>query len=218
MSDRKEIFERIKKANKGREALPHPGVGKPPKQASHHLLRGDACIKHFIKQAEAQYASTAELPSFADLPKHLEEWLRASNLPRGLVVAPALSHLGWDGDIKIGAPSLEDMVGVSLGVAASAETGSVMMLANEATPTSLNFVPDVEVICISKEDIEAGLEGCWEKLRQWKQKKKSMPRAVNFITGPSRTADIEATMVLGAHGPRRLYVVIINEASLWQKT
>ena len=215
MSDRKEIFERIKKANKGREALPHPGVAPLPKQAS---LKGGERIKRFIKQAQAQYASTAELPSFADLPKHLEEWLRASNLPRGLVVAPILSHLDWGSDIKIGVPSLDDMVGVSLAVSGSAETGSVMMLADEATPTSLNFVPDVEVICISKEDIEAGLEGCGERLRQWKQDKKSMPRAVNFITGPSRTADIEATMVLGAHGPRRLYVVIINEASLWQKT
>jgi L-lactate dehydrogenase complex protein LldG len=38
-----------------------------------------------------------------------------------------------------------------------------------------------------------------------------MPRNVNWITGPSRTADIEQTLLLGAHGPQRLHIVIVDE-------
>ncbi|MBM3581502.1 MAG: lactate utilization protein C, partial [Alphaproteobacteria bacterium] len=39
----------------------------------------------------------------------------------------------------------------------------------------------------------------------------AMPRAVNWITGPSRTADIEQTLLLGAHGPQRMFVVLVDE-------
>ena len=40
--------------------------------------------------------------------------------------------------------------------------------------------------------------------------KREMPRTVNFITGPSRSADIEQTLLLGAHGPRRLHIVVVR--------
>ncbi|MEI9915983.1 MAG: LUD domain-containing protein [Methylovirgula sp.] len=38
----------------------------------------------------------------------------------------------------------------------------------------------------------------------------AMPRTVNFITGPSRSADIEQTLLLGAHGPRALHIIIVG--------
>jgi L-lactate dehydrogenase complex protein LldG len=38
-----------------------------------------------------------------------------------------------------------------------------------------------------------------------------LPRTVNFITGPSRTGDIEQRIVLGAHGPRRLHIVVVDD-------
>ena len=216
-NDRAEIFARLKAANQDRQKTPHPGAVTPPKRAS---KRGQAKLDQFIAAATAQYATIDDVARFKDIPAAMSAWLRGQNLPQDCVVAPILGDLDWasQGGLtpKMGPATTADMVGVSLAFAAAAETGTVMMIANEATPTTLNFVPDVEIIAISKKDIEAGLEGCWAALRQWKTSN-PMPRAVNFITGPSRTADVEATMVLGAHGPRRLHIILVDEASPWRK-
>ena len=216
-NDRAEIFARLKSANASRDKAPHPGKISPPKRAA---KTGKAKIDAFIAAASEQFATIAEVPRFTDIPSSMAAWLRGQNLPRDCVVAPILADLDWQetGGLapRIGAATTDDMVGVSLGFAGAAETGTVMMIAGEATPTTLNFVPDVEVIAISKKDIESGLEGCWKQLRAWK-KTNPMPRAVNFITGPSRTADVEATMVLGAHGPRRLHLILVDEKSPWRK-
>ena len=216
-NDRAEIFARLKAANTDRDKTPHPGAIKPPKRAN---KKGQARLDQFIEAASAQYATIDDVASFADIPAAMATWLRGQNLPQDCVIAPILSDLDWSAQSglapKFGPATTADMVGVSVAFAGAAETGTVMMIANEDTPTTLNFVPDVEIIAISKKDIEAGLEGCWKQLRQWK-KTNPMPRAVNFITGPSRTADVEATMVLGAHGPRRLHLILVDEASPWRK-
>ena len=216
-NDRAEIFARLKAANTDRKKALHPGAIKPPKRANQ---KGQAKLDQFIDAATAQYATIDDVAFFEDLPNVIATWLRGQNLPQDCVIAPILSDLDWSKSSgfapKFGAATTADMVGVSVAFSGAAETGTVMMIANEATPTTLNFVPDVEIIAISKKDIQAGLEGCWEQLRQWK-KNNPMPRAVNFITGPSRTADVEATMVLGAHGPRRLHLILVDEASPWRK-
>jgi L-lactate dehydrogenase complex protein LldG len=217
-SDRTLIFDRLRKAGEGRIKAPHPGRATPPKMGS---LSGKKKIDRFVEQASQQYATVDTLSSLDDLPRYLTKWLRRQNLPQEVVIAPILEHLDWQDTKSVttrtGAATTADMVGVSMAYGAAAETGTVMMISGEQTPTTLNFVPDVEIIVLSKKDISAGMEGCWDQLRAYKDKTGQMPRAVNYITGPSRTADVEATMVLGAHGPRRLHLLLIDEASPWRK-
>lgn len=215
-NDRTAILAAIKNANHRHKKIFHPGVMPPPKKAS---LKGKARIEQFISAATAQFATISEVKTFEDVPPFLNTWLKRQNLPSEFVLAPILAKLNW-GEQKTLSPSIRpavmsDVVGVSLAYGAAAETGSVMMISGHDTPTTLNFVPDVEVILLSKGDISAGMEGCWERLRGLRRAHQ-MPRAVNFITGPSRTADVEATMVLGAHGPRRLHIVLVDEDSPWQ--
>lgn len=218
MNDRSIILERLQSANESRSRTAHPGPAAPPAAGN---LNGKARLDRFIAEAEKQYASIADISSLDDLPAHVSGWLRNQNLPQQCVIAPILEDLGWqetkDGSVEVrsGAARTSDMVGVSLALGAAAETGTVLMVADGATPTSLNFVPDVEIIVVSKKDIEAGMEGCWQKLREWKKRTGKMPRVANYITGPSRTADVEATMVLGAHGPRRLHLVLVDEQAPW---
>ena len=62
----------------------------------------------------------------------------------------------------------------------------------------------------------AAYEDGWDRLRAAAAAAPGMPaqglpRAVNLITGPSRTGDIEQRIVLGAHGPRRLHIVIVDD-------
>jgi L-lactate dehydrogenase complex protein LldG len=216
-NDRAEIFERIHQANKGRMKTAHPGKMMPPQKAS---FKGKLKLEQFISAATAQFATITELDKFKDVPKFISEWLKGQNLSKEFVVAPVLGELDWSSQPtlspRVGSATTADVVGVSLAYGAAAETGTVMMVSGHDTPTTLNFTPDVELILLSKRDISAGMEGCWDQLRMLKDDQ-PMPRAVNFITGPSRTADVEATMVLGAHGPRRLHIIVLDEASPWQK-
>ncbi|XDZ65607.1 lactate utilization protein C [Alphaproteobacteria bacterium LSUCC0684] len=218
-ADRSRIFDRLRAANAGRVRTPHPGKATPPRMGQ---LTGKKKTDRFVDQARQQFATVDMLPSLADLPGYMSAWLRQHNLPQDIVIAPILEHLDWTTEdalsARAGTATTSDMVGVSLAFGAAAETGTVMMISGNDTPTTLNFVPDVEVIILSKMDISAGMEGCWEQLRSYKEDKGKMPRAVNYITGPSRTADVEATMVLGAHGPRRLHILLIDEASPWRKS
>src|SRR5260370_1008553 len=63
---------------------------------------------------------------------------------------------------------------------------------------------------VGADDIAGDYEALWRKLRE-RFGAGAMPRTVNWITGPSRSADIEQTLILGAHGPQRLHVMVVGD-------
>ena len=83
-----------------------------------------------------------------------------------------------------------------------------MLLSGPDNPTTLNFLPDNHIVVLAAADIVGDYETAWDRLRAAFGKGR-MPRLVNMITGPSRSGDIEQKLLLGAHGPRRLHVVIV---------
>jgi len=86
------------------------------------------------------------------------------------------------------------------------ETGSLIMKSCPKNPTSLNFLPDYHIVILDRNSIVHNMNQVWKELRE---SKKRLPRTINIITGPSRTADIEHTIQLGAHGPRSLHIIVI---------
>ncbi|MEZ0282782.1 lactate utilization protein C, partial [Methyloceanibacter sp.] len=101
-----------------------------------------------------------------------------------------------------------DRASLSRAVAGAAETGTLFLLSGSDNPTSLNFLPEAHSVLIAASDIFASYEEAFDRIRLLSGG--VMPRSVNLISGPSRTADIEQTIVRGAHGPRRLHVVILG--------
>ena len=97
------------------------------------------------------------------------------------------------------------MTGAFAGIA---ETGSVMLLSGPGSPTTLNFLPEDHIVVLRESRIVPHLEDAWAMLRA---ERESMPRTVNLICGPSKTGDIELVILEGAHGPRRLRVVVVQE-------
>ena len=91
--------------------------------------------------------------------------------------------------------------------AAIAETGSIVMCSSKETPVSLNFLPDHFLCVVRSNIIVKVMEDIWEIIRDLD---KSMPRAINIITGPSRTADVEQIIQMGAHGPRRVHLLLLD--------
>ena len=105
-----------------------------------------------------------------------------------------------------GAATTEDAVAVTSCFCAVAETGTLVFTASKATPTSLNFLPEIHVVILHEDNIVASYEDVWDKIRLLP----SPPRCVNLVTGPSRTGDIEQKILMGAHGPKELWVFLIT--------
>jgi len=82
-----------------------------------------------------------------------------------------------------------------------------MMVTGPDTPATLSLLPETHVAVVRKPRIVPGMEEAWRLLRE---ELRVPPRAVTFISGPSRTADIEQTVTLGAHGPYRVHIVIVG--------
>ncbi len=104
----------------------------------------------------------------------------------------------------------KDLTAVSHAFAAVAESGTLVLLSGPDNPTTLNFLPDHHLVVVDAKDIAGDYETVWDRLREV-YGVGGMPRTVNFITGPSRSGDIEQVHLLGAHGPRSLHVLVVGK-------
>jgi L-lactate dehydrogenase complex protein LldG len=172
-------------------------------------------IALFRNMVAAAAGTTTRIKDAADVPKEIAALLRAHNLPMTVRRGDdaRLGALPWEREktltVNIGASDGSDLVGVSHAFGAVAESGTLMLLSGPENPTTLNFLPDTHVVIVAAGDIAGDYETLWQRLRE-KYGAGAMPRTVNLITGPSRSADIGQTLILGAHGPRRLHVIVVG--------
>ena len=160
-------------------------------------------------------SGTAEiLGSAADVPAAVTALLRRRNLPMQIRRGddPRLAALPWSEqrtlEVTTGASDGHQLVAVSHAFGGAAETGTLIMTSGPDNPTTLNFLPDTHVVVIDAKDIAGDYETVWQRLRD--KFGDALPRNINMITGPSRSADIGQILILGAHGPRRLHVLIVG--------
>jgi L-lactate dehydrogenase complex protein LldG len=169
----------------------------------------------FVAMAEEVQATVTRVSSPEVASEAIARYLAAENLPAELVMAPdpSLDLLPWSTwpllRIRRGRAEAEDGVGLTPCLAAIAETGTLMLVSGPQTPTTLNFLPETHIVLVHADQVVATYEDGWDRVRAIEMPP-GLPRAVNFITGPSRTADIEQHIELGAHGPRRLHIVLIE--------
>ena len=170
-------------------------------------------IRVFTEQAEAVQTAVRRVDRYRDLPRAVIDYLRLHNLPPRLVMAsdPALAQADWQGgmlETHNGPAADEDLVGLTVAYAGIAETGTLMLLSAPEAPTTLAFLPETSLVVLPSDRILRAYEDGFALLRE---EHGALPRSINFITGPSRSGDIEQTLQLGAHGPRRLCVLLVDE-------
>lgn len=197
------VDDRLRRAPKG--VIPARGRLPPAER-----------IDLFVRMAEKVAASVARVAHVDEVSAAVADYLRANNLPAVLRMGndPLLAALSWQGtqvEVKRGTADSNDPVGLSHAFAAVAETGTVMLASGPDNPTPINFLPETHIVVVRGEDIVGDYEAAWDMVRQTAGKGQ-MPRTVNMVTGPSRSADIEQTILLGAHGPRRLHILIVGQA------
>jgi L-lactate dehydrogenase complex protein LldG len=180
-------------------------------------VTGTARIDLFKVMAEGVQASVDLVAAARDVPAAIAAYLRAHNLPAELRLGgdARLAAMPWSEtplSLKSGPASGEDLCSVSHAMLGIAETGTLVLHSGPDNPTTLNFLPDNHIVVVEAADIAGDLEEAMRQLRN-RFGKGTMARTVNFITGPSRSGDIEQTIFLGAHGPRRLHVVVVGAAA-----
>jgi L-lactate dehydrogenase complex protein LldG len=207
MSDgRERVLARIR-ASLGRSAPVGgpvaPLVGSAPRPS----FAGDA-VERFAAKMLEKSATLVRIGSLAEVGGEVDRFVRAQGAARRLCVAQALQGIAWpqDLDVQYRVALQEDETSVTPCFAAVAESGGIVTLSGPGTPSTLNFVPDNHIVIVHASQVVRHFEDMWAL---WRASGRSMPRTVNIISGPSRTADIEQTIQLGAHGPRRLHILLV---------
>jgi len=223
MSGRDAILNRLRtglKTSEGRanrqrtvdERLANPQRGIIPARAQ---VDHSAQVDLFCEISEKVQSTVIRVNSETDIPGAVSDYLRSRNLPQNLCMGAddRLENLPWEN-----APNLErskgpsdgsDAVSLAAAIGGVAESGTLILTSGTDNPTTNNFLPETQIIVIDSKDITDTYETVFDKMRG-DHGKGVMPRTVNMITGPSRSGDIEQTILLGAHGPRALHIIVVD--------
>lgn len=211
MSSRDEILARVR-----------AGVGKGEaaarrQAAEAHLAArrrgpqpavGDDLASRFRAKAEALASTVETVADSVDAPAAVARYLAAAGIAPQAVISPDIAGYGWAAaGVQVAARGAvdADKVGITGCFCAIAETGTLMLLSGPESPATVSLLPETHIAIVAAERIVATMEEAFALLRA---ERGSPPRAVNFVSGPSRTGDIEQTIVLGAHGPCRVHLIV----------
>ncbi|MBV8916462.1 MAG: LUD domain-containing protein [Acetobacteraceae bacterium] len=171
-------------------------------------------ITLFVRNVEKEFGTVVRVPEPEFVPDAVAAYLAAQNLPTEFVMSPhpELQAIPWSNRPMLqpreGRARDADLVSVQHAFAAVAETGTLMFPSAPERPVTVNLLPDTAIVILRASRVVGPYEDAWDLLRR---ELGGMPRNVMLVTGPSRSADIEQTLELGAHGPRRLHVVLIED-------
>jgi L-lactate dehydrogenase complex protein LldG len=204
-------LDRARRAAVTRRLERHPR-GTIPSRAR---LSGEERVALLTDMLIKQGADVSRVATPREAVGAIASYLGTCNLPPQIRVGTdrALAALpwreAWDIERLTGRAQPTDRASLSRAVVAAAETGTLFLASGPDNPTTLNFLPEAHTILIAAADIVGSYEEAWDRLRGV-YRERYLPRTVNLISGPSRTADIEQTIVRGAHGPGRLLVLILG--------
>ena len=201
MTARDRILTRVRRAT---APVPAPARVQPAQA----MQGGASAIAQFIAQAEKVNATTSRLASLDDLPAALADQLRQRNLPAAIRTGtdPAFARDWGALEHTTGPGRIKEPATLTRAEFAMAETGSLVFASGPENPVTLNFLGDTHFAVVAAADIKGGFEDLWAAWRD----RGLTPRTTNFVTGPSRSADIGQTLQLGAHGPVALHIFVVD--------
>lgn len=220
MTEREKIFVRIREAlrvepqPRNETGLPtineHRGVLPSVHAASDEqfalFARNAADLRATFKRVKDMDELTLEVQRLRDA----EKWRRVA-AHRGPLVQPLAASLGLLAILTDDGYDKKELemcdVGISECDALIAQTGTVLVTSRSAGGRALSCLPPHHLVIARREQMVADLPAAFALVKQ--KYGASCPSMISFITGPSRTGDIERILVLGAHGPKKLTVICL---------
>jgi L-lactate dehydrogenase complex protein LldG len=174
-------------------------------------------VQRFLTRASDMASTVERIASVEEIPAAVARYLSALTLPPSLAMQqsrsgvcwPEFGGLDWQSqDLHIEArPTVgDDRIGITGTFCGIAETGTLVLITGEPWPIASALLPDTHIAVVRADRIVSGMEEAFALVRA---ERPTMPRALNLISGPSRTGDIEQTIVLGAHGPYRVHILVL---------
>jgi L-lactate dehydrogenase complex protein LldG len=214
---RRNILARIRAAQ-GREPEPsaseleavadylarHPAGPRPDMPAD--------LVTRFVEEAQKMATTVETVEALSEVPAAVHRYLTQHALPLQAIAWQTLQDLSWAEaglNVEFRKPQDGDVVGLTGCFCATAETGTLVLLSGPQTYASAGLLPETHIAIVPASRIVSGHEEAFALIRK---ERGELPRAVNFVSGPSRTGDIEQTIVLGAHGPYRVHVIVVHGA------
>jgi L-lactate dehydrogenase complex protein LldG len=187
-----------------RAAIASPVAGPLPEDAATMDV-----VARFLAECDRVATTHSHAETLADVPREMARYFAANDLGDAAACWPELATLPWsqaglavEGRIACAT----DRVGVTGCFCAIAETGTLLLLSSPEMPKSTALLPETHVAIVSRARLVATMEDAFALLRR---ERGELPRSTWFVSGPSRTADIEQTLVIGAHGPYRVHVLLV---------
>lgn len=165
----------------------------------------------FKQQLEAINGKVCIFQSDAALFSKLKELLQQFQPENIFCSEPELSDYLFQNQIEVNQYTGPDnllLAGITGCEFLVAQTGSVMVSSAQAGGRQLNIYPPTHIVIARRSQLVATLEDAYSEILQ--KYSAGLPSQIVLVTGPSRTADIEKTLVLGAHGPREIWVLIAD--------
>lgn len=186
-----------------RTALPVPDYRLPS-------WTGDPAAD-FIVKANASVAHVHEIKFIDEAPVSIWAIMMEMRLPPRLHVPEnsPLNALAWErapGLVLSAAPPNGNECAAAAADYGIAETGTLVFLSGPRSPSSWHFRPGCEFALLMRNSIVPRLEDIAAMVTAGRR----MPATLNLVTGPSRTADIEQTIELGAHGPGDIHILLVE--------
>jgi hypothetical protein len=211
VSARERILARIRRAETGMGRGTGTGIGAPGRVTpTLATATGEVAVEQFIAKARGVSATVSRLDTLDALPAALADELRRRNLPAAIRTgADPIFARDWNGlEHTAGPGRLAEPATMTRAEFGMAETGSLVFASGPDNPVTLNFLGETHFAVVAACDIKGGYEDLWAAWRA----RGLAPRTTNFVTGPSRSADIGQTLQLGAHGPVALHIFVVGRA------
>lgn len=208
-----DLLRRVRTALHGRRCTERPGDSIPVHAGAASPAERIGLFRNRFEDLGGTFVSG---PSAESVARPLWEALRTESVtalllpeddPAARSVADALAPLGpyriaAPDDIRQAAPPV--CAGIQAAEYAIAETGTLVQTSGGGKTLLPGLITDVHVALLSPAAFVDRMEECLEALAH------NPPRNISFITGPSRTADIELTLTIGVHGPRKVIAVLLS--------
>jgi L-lactate dehydrogenase complex protein LldG len=195
-------------------------LAEPP----HHLVPAIACapsaelLARFEAALRSRAADLIAVAAAHEIPGAIAHFLRAHGLDLHVRAGsdPYLTALPWptapDLTIETGPAQAGDSAGLSRALAGVAETGTLVLASGDDNPVTLAYLPGTHLVVLEASAIVGSYETAMQRVAA-RYGAGTLPRTLNLISGASRTADIGGKVVMGAHGPRRLAVLVVGAPS-----
>ncbi len=215
MTARHNILSRIRAAH-GRSGVPTPAERDAVVAHIGSHLQGPRPqsdwepVARFSERALTLATTVDRVGDMTHVPLAVARYLDQQKSQRNAVCWLELMELEWQAagiNVEARPAQGSDLVGITGAFCAIAETGTLMLLSGAGTPATTSLLPETHIAVVRTGRIVSGMEDAWSLLRS---ERGEPPRSINFVSGPSRTADIEQTLVLGAHGPYRVHIVLVS--------